>query len=438
MEQSTSPEIQAATNDLSHLIINVKEHQGKWLANDITKILESSEPPLSPECCIYRVPTDLRKVNEKAYTPQHISIGHFHHGDERLETMEKLKMTYFKKFVQKAALNVEDLVSFIKDSEVAVRHCYSHISKLSSDDYVKMIMLDASFIIVFFLTCKPKEWTDEEDLTPRVISTLRKDIRLLENQLPFFVIDKIYNFAFASCSNLPSFTKLAIRFFAQSNSREISLDPNLKIRHFVDLLRTSLLPQSISEGQPKRNRGKKVKHLYTTSQLDEAGVKFKMGSSKCLFHLDFTKGVLEIPHFKLNNNSESLFRNLMALEQCHYPFDDYFTDYIRILTFLIDTPKDVDFLVRKKILSNCLGNSNAVTTLVNNLWRQIFISEVNSYYCHLCKDLNTFCEVRRHKWNTALIRDYFSTPWKTASTVAAIILLVLTFTQTVCSIIPLW
>jgi hypothetical protein len=258
------------------------------------------------------------------------------------------------------------------------------------------------------------------------------------NFLSLLYIDKIYNFAFASHSNLPSFTELAIKFFAQSNSRKISLDPNLKIRHFVDLLRTSFLPQSISQRQPQRNRGQKVTHLYTASQLHEAGVKFKMGSSNCLFDLKFTNGVLEIPQFKLSNNTESLFRNLMVLEQCHYPFDGYFTDYIRVLNFLIDTPKDMDLLVRKRILVNGLGNSNAVINLVNNLWRQIFISEVNSDYCHLCKDLNTFYEDPRHSWKATLRRDYFSTPWRTASTVATIIFLVLTFTQTVCSIISLW
>ncbi|XP_062176225.1 UPF0481 protein At3g47200-like [Alnus glutinosa] len=242
MEQSAIPEIHSAANDLLHLIINVKEHQGKWLANDITKMLQSSEPPLLLERCIYRVLTNLRKVNKKAYTPQHISVGHFHHGDERLKTMEKLKVTYFKKFVQKAALSVENLVSFIMDREAAVRRCYSHTSGLSSDDYVKMILLDASFIIVFFITCKPKEWTDEDTLKPRLIAIVRKDIRLLENQLPFFVIEELYNFAFASASNLPSFVELAIKFFKRSTTRIISHDPNLKIRHFIDLLRTSFLP----------------------------------------------------------------------------------------------------------------------------------------------------------------------------------------------------
>jgi hypothetical protein len=44
------------------------EHQDKALANNITQMLESLEPPLSPECCIYRVPRDLWKVNEKKLT----------------------------------------------------------------------------------------------------------------------------------------------------------------------------------------------------------------------------------------------------------------------------------------------------------------------------------------------------------------------------------
>ncbi|XP_062176224.1 UPF0481 protein At3g47200-like [Alnus glutinosa] len=431
MEQSATGEIQAAANDLLNLI-NPRS-QDKWLANDITKMIESSEPSLSPKCCIYKVPTDLRKVNEKAYTPQHISIGPFHHGDKRLETMEKLKVTYFKRFVQKIApLNMENLVSIIRRREVDVRHSYSHTSELSSGDYVKMIILDASFIIMFFLTIKHKEWTGpgEDNLTPRLIATVRKDIRLLENQLPFFIIDELYNFAFASRSNLLSFTELAIIFFQRSNTRDISLDPNLKIRHFIDLVRTSFLPQSISQSLSKRNDRKKVKHLYNANQLEEAGVKLKVGSSKFIFDLKFKNGVLEIPSLKFDDKTESLFRNLMAFEQCHYPFDGYFTDYIRVLDFLIDTPKDVDLLVRERILVNFLGDGNAVKTLVNNICRQIFISETNSDYVDLCEDLNKFYEKRRHRWKAILRRDYFSSPWRTASTIAAIILLVLTFTQT--------
>lgn len=73
----------------------------------------------------------------------------------------------------------------------------------------------------------------------------------------------------------------------------------------------------------------------------------------------------------------------MSLEQYHYLFDAYVTDYILILDFLIDTAKDVELLVRKKILLNTLGDSNAVTTLVNNLSQHISYIDTNSKYSKL-------------------------------------------------------
>jgi hypothetical protein len=452
MEQSASAEIQVATNVL---IINVNEnsesqmeYQDRELANDITKMLESSEPPfLSPECCIYMVPSDLRKLNEKAYTPRVISIGPFHHGDERLETMEKLKVAYFKRFVQKAVLNVENLVSIIKHREPDVRRCYSHTSGLSSDNYVKMILLDASFIIVIFLVHCVEEWRSYVNFTPfsqRLKAPVLSDIWLLENQLPFFIIEELYNLAFASRSNYPSFTQLACEIFEDLARSFLSLQEeppmssysDFEIMHFADLLRTLSLPQS--QRLQKRNYDKQVKcNLYSASQLDKAGVELKVSSSECLFDLKFTNGVLEIPCLTLYDETESLFRNLVALEQCHYQSDLYVTGYILVLDFLIDTVKDVNLLVQKGILVNTLGDSNAVTTWVNKLSRQIYYSKMNSNYISLCEQLNKFCKVACHRWKANLRRDYFSTPWRTASTAAAIILLVFTFIQTVCSIISL-
>ena len=410
------------------------ENQDRWLANNITEMLERSEPPLSPECCICRVPHVIRKFNKEAYTPRVISIGPFHRGNKRLETMEMVKVRYCKKFVQKAALNMENLVSIIRGMEGDVRRCYGETSRLSSDNYVKMILLDASFIIVFFLIrCQHIEWVSDDNFTVfRVLltSTVTDDMLLLENQLPFFAIEKLYNCAFASRSNYPSFTLLTFKYFAYYNTQKMSPnDPNLKIMHFVDLLRTFFLPPS-QRGQAIK-RDKPIKHLYTASQLHEAGVKFKVGSSECLFDFKFRNGALEIPCLQLVNRTEFIFRILLALEQCCYPYDAYVTDYVMVMDFLINTVKDVDLLVQKGIVVNWLGDHDAVTTLVNNLLTRTIYTNMNSDYCDLCKDLNTFYEDPRHSWKATLRRDYFSTPWRIASTVAAIILLVLTFIQTV-------
>jgi len=136
------------------------------------------------------------------------------------------------------------------------------------------------------------------------------DMSLLENQLPFFVIQELYNLAFASHSNYPSFTQLAFTFFRQYNTQNMSPDLNFEIKHFVDLLRTFFLPQP--HRLPQRYRRESVTYLYTASQLHEARVKFKVSSSKCLFDLKFTNRVLEIPCFQLNYSAECFFRNVMA------------------------------------------------------------------------------------------------------------------------------
>ena len=46
---------------------------------------------MSPKCCIFKTPTILRELNEKAYVPDAFSIGPFHHGRQEFEDTEKIK-----------------------------------------------------------------------------------------------------------------------------------------------------------------------------------------------------------------------------------------------------------------------------------------------------------------------------------------------------------
>ena len=75
--------------------------------------------------------------------------------------------------------------------------------------------------------------------------------------------------------------------------------------------------------------------------------------------------ILEIPSFTVGDATECVIRNLMALEQCHYPRKAYICNYIVLLDHLINTAEDVDLLVEKKVLFNWLGSNKAVATLIN-------------------------------------------------------------------------
>ncbi|KAK4566671.1 hypothetical protein RGQ29_002796 [Quercus rubra] len=406
------------------------EKKNDELVIEIRKMVEGPETQSSKQCLIYKVLPQLRKWNEEAYTPQVISIGPIHKKNERLEAMEEHKKRFFRSFVKRSKIELEHLVRTIREMEESIRGCYAETIDLSSDMFVKMIVVDASFILE--ILCRSTSKKIESPL-PRA-TAMMFDLLLLENQLPFFVIEKLHQLAFPSdsiISNYNALLRLSINYFGPSFNIQFRDDlPNVEIDHFTDLLRMVQLPKK----RPRRGH-QQADLLYTATQLHEAGVKFEVLKSECCFDIKFEKGVLKIPKFELDDWTEVVTRNIMALEQTRYIKNSYITDYFVFMDSLINTREDVDLLCKKKILVNYLGDNNAAMSMINNLNNGITCGTPREDYIDLYNKLNSFYENPWHKWKATLKSQYFSTPWRAASTVAAIILLVLTFIQTVCSII---
>jgi hypothetical protein len=123
---------------------NGKEVELEELVIDIPLALE---PAQWPECCIYRIPKKLRKVNKEVYIPKLVSIGPFHHRQEELKNMEIQKLRYLREFCYRTRKKQERLASITEDNEVKIRHCYSETFELSSKEFVNMVLLDGVFII---------------------------------------------------------------------------------------------------------------------------------------------------------------------------------------------------------------------------------------------------------------------------------------------------
>jgi hypothetical protein len=108
--------------------------------------------PFSNNCSIYRVPKRLRELNEKAYTPQVISIGPLHYGKEELKGMEEHKRLYLREFLELSEVNVKDFIAAIAEREARLRNCYAEtFDNLSVEEFVEMVLLDCSFLIMYFL-----------------------------------------------------------------------------------------------------------------------------------------------------------------------------------------------------------------------------------------------------------------------------------------------
>ncbi|AES74660.2 DUF247 domain protein, partial [Medicago truncatula] len=214
------------------------------------------------------------------------------------------------------------------------------------------------------------------------------------------------------------------------------LDGDISISHFTDLIRIFHLQHPI-ESRPSREAiDEQIIHLPSATELLEAGVRFKVNTeSNCLLDLRFSGGVLEIPQLTVEDSTEILFWNMVALEQCHYPHESYIADYVVVLDYLINTGKDAGILVWNKILENWLGDSDSVANLFNGLCKNVVYSDISSQFSILCKELNAFCSNPWHKLKATLRRDYGKTPWQTAASIAGILLLILTLLQSVCSVL---
>ncbi|CAL0301763.1 unnamed protein product [Lupinus luteus] len=386
------------------------ENEHKSLIIDIEAMVESVELPLVSHCCIYKVPQKIRKLNEQVYTPSIVSIGPFHNGDKRLESMEDLKLRYVKSFLERTPKGLQDCIEYIKKSDVVIQRPFN----------------------------KALPWFVLEDLfnltEPSCLSGEDHDqvSSFIDVAFHYFRVNFLQSI-FPSGANNTMFT---LHYFHEHYKQYIMKpdEVSMQLQNLTDLLRIFYLPPD----RLPRRRKETVKHLYNASQLVEAGVKLHVGEDKSILELQFTKGVFTIPRFEVCHWTEILIRNVVAFVQCHYPFQTYIRDYIILLDFLIDTSLDVDTLVDKGIMVNTLGDSSAVANMVNNLCINVVQENINSGYIRLCEKLNGFYEDPFHKYKASFIHDYFSSPWKITSFVAAILLLLLTLIQAICSVISLF
>ncbi|XP_014500062.1 UPF0481 protein At3g47200 isoform X2 [Vigna radiata var. radiata] len=400
------------------------------VVKDVKGMLERARPPITKECCIYRVPLVIRQLNQEAYTPKVVSIGPYHHNSPHLLNMERHKVMYFKSFLRRTNTSMESWIHYIACKEPQIRHCYSDALQFTPNKLVEIICVDSGFILQLFWTSK--YGTDDMYLsTPWFGNAIFYDLLLLENQLPFFVLHDLFSLSIGNFGNndIPPFILFTFRYFQSLNKSNLS--PNLitTCHHFTDLLRTFHLCE-----RKQTTRTNQWPHIPSVTKLSEAGIKFASTESKCLLNLSFSRRVLKIPKFRVSDGTEELFRNMVVLEQFHYPGEGYITEYALVLQYLVNTGKDVDILVRDGIMENLLGDSDAAAERTKRLCRNIVLSNFSSDYVSLWKELDASYKSRRLKLKSTLRRDYCKGPWQTAATIAAILLLCLAFVQTLCSI----
>ncbi|KAL5060183.1 hypothetical protein RYX36_031787 [Vicia faba] len=430
----------------NHHVIDILKLDKEKLASMQLKISEN--PKLlrksagKRSCCILRVPQSLIEANGKAYQPRIVSIGPYHRGQPRLNMIEEHKYSYLNSLLTRTQLSLEEILKAIAPLENEARECYSETIQLDSHEFVEMMVLDGCFIIELFRKVArlvPFEVGDPLVHMEWILPYFYRDFLKLENQIPFFVLQRLFEISKPPHENSTfTLSSLAMEFFNNSLQRPEDViatisKQNEVPKHLLDLVRSSFIP--ISEKEKEHKRIKTPTHvIHCVSKLRHAGIKINPGKNserESFLQVKFKHGVIEMPTITMDDFMSSFLLNCVAFEQCYSGCSmKYFTTYVTLLDCLINTYRDVEYLCERKIIENHFGAEGDVAHFFNNAGKDVVVDLDLSYLSGLFNEVHHYYGNSWHVTLASFKSTYFETPWSFISAFAALVLLILTIAQT--------
>ncbi|KAJ1694904.1 hypothetical protein LUZ63_011602 [Rhynchospora breviuscula] len=436
---------------------------------------------------VFRVPSYIRESNKNFYEPRIISIGPYHRDREHLKCMEEQKVVYLRKLLPQNDTDVtlNKFLEVLRELEPVARRCYYEKIDMDADQFVEMLLFDACFIIQLAVNW----YFQEEDILSEIgwtVPLIKTDLLMLENQIPFFVLQRVFELYSSIDDTLSSDTMsnfdstsqdsvgekaslfdLLVTFLQQGNEplplpeADQSFDHLLEFYYHCfmttqklpDKPKNKLLPLELfrakkvfplisssikrltTRRRPKKIARRKPRMVPCATELKDAGVTFKKTEAKSVFLVNFSNGVLRIPYIQVEEATRPQLMNLIAFEQCGGQKEKPLTSYAVFMDCIVNTPRDVLILQQNGIIENKLANEKEAAEFFNQLRYCTYLDYEKHHLADLFKTVKKYCDSRWQKYRAKLYRDYFSNPWSIISFFAAIMLLFLATVQTLYTVL---
>ncbi|XP_027368542.1 UPF0481 protein At3g47200-like [Abrus precatorius] len=420
----------------------------KWVVqiNEELKNNGTSENDQWKRHSIYKVPSRVTVLNEKAYKPQAVSFGPYHNGEEHLKAMEDHKHRALLHFLRRCKKPIELIFQRMDQVVEELRDSYNPLDPIWMQDtprFLQMVILDGCFMLEILRVndSVPGDYVDNDPVFGEhgklyFVPYIKRDMLMLENQLPLMVLHILIQVETDITQGVEELLmKKILKFFFTTSTPQIAKFG--KCMHVLDVYRKSLIQQ----GPTLRTRVAKQAHrswfneehgndiIRSATELQEAGIRFKKSKSNSLGDISFVGGVLRLPTIVIDDTTEYMFLNLIAFERLHVGAGNEVTSYIFFMDTMIDCEMDVALLHRDGVLINGLGSDKAVAKLFNSLSKDITV-DGEGVLDVVSMSMSNYCKKPWNKWRANLIHTYFRNPWAIVSLVAAIFLFALTIVQT--------
>ncbi|XP_020218113.1 putative UPF0481 protein At3g02645 [Cajanus cajan] len=211
---------------------------------------------------IFNVPKPLMATDPDSYIPQQVAIGPYHYWRQELYEMERYKISSAKRFQKELqSLKLDHIVDQLINLELRIRSCYHKYLNFNGETMAWMMAIDASFLLEFLQVYTVQDGRMVPGVSSRMShlmdyegrkiahNAILKDIVMLENQIPLFVLRKMLEFKFSSIELADDmllamliglFKELSPFKVIEEDYPEINV---LKCAHLLDFLYAMIVPK---------------------------------------------------------------------------------------------------------------------------------------------------------------------------------------------------
>ncbi|MED6131398.1 hypothetical protein PIB30_009620 [Stylosanthes scabra] len=241
----------------------------RWVINIRKTLEEELDEDQEFEVHIFNVPKLLMASDPDSYVPQQVAIGPYHYWRPELYEMQRYKVAAAQRFQkslqsQQQCLKFEEHVQKLLKFERKIRRYYHKYLDFSGETLVWMMAVDASFLLEFLQIYAIQEGTKIPGVSSSMShlvdyagkksahNAILRDIVMLENQIPFFVLRKMLEFKFSSLEAADDMLSLILTglFNELSPFKTMEQYPNNEVSksvHILDYLYDMIVPRQYQE-----------------------------------------------------------------------------------------------------------------------------------------------------------------------------------------------
>lgn len=183
---------------------------------------------------IYRIPASVTDINSRAYMPQIVSFGPYHHGNENMEAMEAHKRRAFLHFIKRSKKPLQSYVDALAPAAQDLKDAYDQLGSYWQDTekFLQLMIVDGCFVLEILraatnravqaqahqppaplptaqceaeveLAAQPRndqslvrDYAANDPIFSKhgelyIVPYLKRDMLMLENQIPMLVLEKL-------------------------------------------------------------------------------------------------------------------------------------------------------------------------------------------------------------------------------------------------------